>query len=144
MTPRARSIQTPKRDPLPRPVLIVSRNEDTIDGLQSYLSAAAIVTRSALAVEELVQRLSSGSALCCIFFPDDYAGDQIEATIEAIRGASAGSTVVLVTRSPQRFDGFFEGRDVRVILLAKPAWGWTIRDAILGRMPDSGGSAAGS
>lgn len=109
MTARSRGGQAPKSPPLGRPVLIVSRNAATIDGLQTYLSAA-VVTRSALAVEDLLQRLSSGPALSCVFFPDDYAKEQIEATIEAIRTGPAGSTVVLVTRSPQRFDGRLDAR----------------------------------
>lgn len=124
-------------------VLIVSKNVDTIDGLQAYLAVAEIGTTSAQAVDEFVRRLACGSPFTSVFFPDDFVADQVDAAVDALRSASAGFSSVVVTRAPQRFDGRFARGEARIVVLAKPAWGWTIRDAILGRVePGAAGGGA--
>jgi hypothetical protein len=117
-----------------RNVLIVCRNAETVDGLQRYLSGAGLRAEGTEAVDDIARGAASREPRTLVLFPDDFAAEALDEALAAIRGYAESSVVVLVTKAPKRFESRFEDAAVAPVIMAKPAWGWNILDAILGRI----------
>ena len=104
-------------------VTIVSDNPETRDGLEAYLRRAGIKTNSTAAVDKLIASATNATAV--VLFPDDFDRASFDAALNRLRSQLPGILAVVVTNRPQRYDGI-------PIVLPKPAWGWTILDAIRG------------
>ena len=109
-------------------VTIVGENTRTIESLQRYLISVG--------VESLVMRqLPDGTAVAAlgdalVVFPDDFNANAVLATIKKLQQSCPLLQLLLVTSAPQRFQDL-RTKDARPpILLAKPAFGWAILDAV--------------
>jgi hypothetical protein len=70
-----------------------------------------------------------------VLFPDDFGPSDVEARLLALRRARPKLLIVVVTRAPQNLGAALvpDGRSVLPLVLPKPAFGWTILDAIRAR-----------
>ena len=108
-------------------VSIVSANPETLEGLHSYLSSAGVNARCTRDVGECV-RSAPATTMAFVLFPDDFLWDSVAAAISELRELRPRALRVLVTSQPRRFEEL-ASPDSDVIV-ARPAWGWTILDAI--------------
>ena len=115
--------------PPPLRVTIVSANAETADGLRSYLCGAGV---EATSTAELSMPHAERTLDAAVYFPDEYGAEDVLEVIRKLRRAHARLLVVIVTRQPHTFvralDDDEGGR--APIVIPKPAWGWTILDAI--------------
>lgn len=118
-------------------VLVVSRNPQTRDGLQSYLREAGLAVAS---TSELAVALQAGPCRAVILFPDEFAAREARATIESLRSASPTTRLVVVTGSERAIFPSPPPRDSTLVVLPRPAFGWTILDALRAPGPPSEGS----
>jgi DNA-binding response OmpR family regulator len=123
-----------KRQPLH--VAIVSRNPETVEGLARYLEEAGAITSSTSALVRAPAVGAPTSAL--VIFPDDYPLDGILSTLARCRAETPALPLVIVTRSPRQFDAFaFADEGALTVVIPKPAWSWTILDAIRLHLEDN-------
>jgi DNA-binding NtrC family response regulator len=123
--------------PKPRPlhVAIVSKNAETLEGLEAYLRGAGVLTSSTRAIARAAELGASASAL--VLFPDDYTWDGAVAALTKCRTQNPRAPLVLVTRTPQRFEALAGPDDgALTVVVPKPAWSWTILDAIRAHIDD--------
>jgi hypothetical protein len=111
-------------------VTVVAENPETIDGLQGYLQGAGVAchaTRS-MGDESTVPAVSTSLVL----FPDDYDVHGATDWILLLRRSRPQLRILLVSNQPQRFQDATVaiGRSVPPVVLPKPAFGWTILDAV--------------
>ena len=108
-----------------RDVLIVSANPQTRDDLRSYLSGVGLAAESVPDLEAAVA--SAGSCRSVVIFPDEFGLSEARETIEALRELRPGTRLVVVTATGTAF-----GRraDASLVILPKPAFSWTILDAV--------------
>ena len=115
-------------------VTIVASSAETLDGLQAYLSLAGLSARG-------TRRLSDvGNEPCTavVLFPDDFAVKEVLRALARLRREQPSVLLLLVTREPRRYaPSAADGAGRVPIVLPKPAWGWTILDAI--RLAAEGG-----
>jgi len=110
-------------------VAVVSKNPETLDGLETYLQRAGVMTSSTRQLERSAQIVSGVSAV--VVFPDDYEWEAVIGALTACMGSNPGALPVVVTNAPQRFDSVVWPDDTAIpLVVPKPAWGWTILDAI--------------
>jgi hypothetical protein len=112
----------------PLRVTIVCSNEETLDGLEAYLRQAGIVVHATRALEEKLARECDAM----VFFPDEFATDAALAVMVGAHRERPAMRVVVVTHQRDRFAAALGSEDVVATVIPKPAWGWTILDAIRG------------
>jgi hypothetical protein len=119
----------PLRARAPLHVAIVSRNPETVEGLESYLHGVGIVTSSSRLIDRAAELGAVASAV--VLFPDDYEWEAAVAALSSCRRRNPRTLPVLVTRTPQRFESLAgpEGGALP-LLVPRPSWSWTILDAI--------------
>lgn len=112
---------------------VVSHNPETLDGLQAYLRGAGVVTTGTLQIEQSPKLCRVNSAL--VFFPDDFDWDSVVTALRECRRLKPQMLPVLVTQHPQRFEALvWPGEGALPLVVPKPAWGFTILDAIRARL----------
>lgn len=116
-------------------VAIVSANPETLDGLQAYLSSAGVIARCTRDVAECVHS-APATTTAFVLFPDDFHWENVAAAISELRQLRPRALRVLVTSQPRRFEDL-ASPDSDVIV-ARPAWGWTILDAIRAHIDGAG------
>lgn len=109
-------------------VTIVAASAETLDGLQDYLSRAGVGARG-------TRQLAGADAVPCsavILFPDDFSPKDVLRELGRLRRERPNVVPVVVTGEPHRYIGIDEtdGKGCSPIVLLKPAWGWTILEAI--------------
>jgi hypothetical protein len=73
--------------------------------------------------------MSGASAV--VVFPDDFEWEAVVPALTACLRSSPQALPVIVTNTPERFESFVWPDDAAVpFVIPKPAWGWTILDAI--------------
>ncbi len=115
-------------------VTIVSRNPETLDGLQQYLGRAGIPSRTTRALTNLTE-VAPDHATATVIFPDDFDEEAVLAKVAALRRGRTGLVILLITRAPNRFRSALIDDDPGLpmpTVLAKPLFGWLILDAIRG------------
>jgi len=119
------------KGPPPLCVKIVSANEETLDGLEAYLREAGIVVHPTRELEGARTKGPAPNAI--VFFPDEFATeDALRVMVRAHRQRPAVRLVV-VTHHRKRFADAFDADEGLVpVIIPKPAWGWTILEAIRG------------
>ncbi|HEX9295523.1 MAG TPA: hypothetical protein VF881_06795 [Polyangiaceae bacterium] len=122
------------KDPARRPVhvTIVSANEETLDGLQTYLQQAGLDARGTRQLEG--GRTAESPQGAVVFFPDEFVRENVLREVRRLRRDQPRVLVVLVTSEPHRF---VEALDIddkppHPVIVPKPVWGWIILDAIRG------------
>ena len=109
-------------------VTIVAASAETLDGLQAYLSRAGVGTRA-------TRELAGACAHPCsavILFPDDFSPRDVQRELRRLRRERPHLVPLVVTGEPDRYARMsdVDGTRRTPIVLIKPAWGWTILEAI--------------
>lgn len=109
-------------------VTIVAASAETLDGLQGYLSRAGVGARG-------TRQLAGADADPCsaiVFFPDDFLPRDVLRELRRLRRERPSLVQLVVTGEPDRYAnlGEIEGSGWAPMVLLKPAWGWTILEAI--------------
>jgi hypothetical protein len=109
-------------------VIIVAASAETLDGLRAYLSLAGFDARGTRRLGDVDPEPCSAVVL----FPDEFSLDDVLAELSRLRRESPKILPLLVTREPERYGEVAqaEGEGRAPIVMPKPAWGWTILDAI--------------
>jgi hypothetical protein len=108
-------------------VAIVSRNPETLDGLQAYLSGAGVASRCTSEIDDC-WHVAPASTLAFVLFPDDFPWERAVAALASLAAERPRALPVLVTAHPKRFAELADA--TRVVVVPKPVWGWMILDAI--------------
>jgi hypothetical protein len=111
-------------------VLVVSSNAETLDGMHAYFSQSGIASLSRRVVNPLSELASSLRA--AVVFPDDFAAHEASSYLSMMRMRRPDLTIVIVTKEPPIYCAMNadDGYPLSAIVLARPAFGWTILDAI--------------
>lgn len=111
-------------------VIVVADNPETIDGLHDYLSQAGVAVRSSRSLPTAHMLRPRADAL--VFFPDEFRVDDVIAKLTELRAAHPRLPILIVTGCGPHFTRALEpdGRSLPPIVLPKPAFGWTIMDAV--------------
>jgi len=115
-------------------VTIVSKNPETLDGLQDYLARAGIPSQCTRALSDV--KVAPEHATATVIFPDDFAEASVIALVLELRRKRPRLLILLITRSPNRFRSTVCAEDQRSrvpVVLPKPLFGWVILDAIRGQ-----------
>jgi hypothetical protein len=113
-----------------RAVLVVSRNTETLDGLQEYLSRTGIASSTRGSVNPLAEMPESVRAL--VVFPDDFAAHEVNTYLSIVQARRPELSLVIVSREPATYSAMrgMNGHPLNATVLPRPAFGWTIVDAI--------------
>jgi hypothetical protein len=114
-------------------VTIVAKNASTLRGLETYLRGAGVLATTTAAIERVVD-MTPPAAAAVILFPDEFAPQAAADALATLKGRRPDVLVVIVTNEPQRFDERDEDDALRSLIMAKPAWAWTILDAVRARL----------
>jgi len=127
----------PARDAKRSPLLvtIVSKNASTLAGLDAYLRGVGAVTTSTGDLERLVD-VTPPTAAAVILFPDEYSAELATKALAALEKARPNVLAVVVTNDPGRFASPDAEEDAAAspLVMPKPAWAWTIMDAVRARL----------
>jgi len=114
-------------------VAIVSKNPETLDGLEAYLQRAGVATVGTREIER--SREVARSASSVVVFPDDFEWDAVLLALTTCLRTNPNALPVIVTNAPQRFESVaWPDGGIIPLVVPKPAWGWTILDAIRGHL----------
>jgi hypothetical protein len=120
-------------------VAIVSDNRETLDGLDHYLQRAGVETTCTRRVQRAAE-ISKGCSVV-VLFPDDYEWGAVVAALSDCRRADAQSRAVVVTERSERFTSLVQPPALpELVIVPRPAWGWTILDAIRAKRNEWEGS----
>ena len=110
-------------------VAIVASSCETLDGLEAYLRRAGLLTSGTRDIQQLPDLATRVVGI--VAFPDDYETRTVISVLLQCQITSPNIFAVLVTQHPQSFEQvkWHEG-SLRTLVAPKPAWGWTILDAI--------------
>jgi len=113
-------------------VRVVADNPQTIDELCAYLMAAGVASNGTRELHDV--SIVPPGATAVVLFPDDFQLKEMETTIASLRRGRPSLKIVLVTARPQHLRAALkhDGRSALPLVLPKPAFGWTILDAIRG------------
>ncbi len=110
-------------------VVVVGENPETVDGLQAYLVRVGLSVHAARTLEATLSIPERTTAV--VVFPDGFRATDVVERITALCGRRPGLLLLVITREPQRFAALkAETSASSCLILAKPAFGWTIVDAI--------------
>jgi hypothetical protein len=114
----------------PLRVCVVAQNPETIDALHDYLSRAGMSPHSSRQLLELDSAASHSSLL--VLFPDEFDREQVCEAIAGLRAAHRRLPILLITGAPQHYGqaALASSLTPPPIVLPKPAFGWTILEAI--------------
>jgi hypothetical protein len=124
-----------KAESAPVYVTIVSRNPETLDGLQQYLGGVGIPSRTTRALDDLFA-VAPEHATATVIFPDEFSEDAVLALVAELRRKRPRLLTLLITQAPQRLRSSLGADDERLpmpTILPKPLFGWLILDAIRGQ-----------
>lgn len=112
----------------PIQVTIVAASAETLRGLQTYLSLAGVGARGTRQLGDVDPEPCSAIVL----FPDEFSLDEVLEELSRLRRDRPGILPLLVTREPERYGEVAraEEKGRAPVVIPKPAWGWTILDAI--------------
>jgi hypothetical protein len=126
----------PRSKPRLLHVTIVSNNPETLDGLATYLGEAGVTVRGTRRIETCLEMIPP-AASAVVFFPDDFSSRAMDAALVDLRRSRPTTLSVLVTSDPKRFEKLARDRHPASLVMPKPAWGWSVLDAIRGRLEGS-------
>lgn len=111
-------------------VRVVAVSADTVHGLALYLERAgmtATTTRSLFDAD-----WSPAASVAVVLFPDEFGAADVVSWVSALRQSQPRLLMIAVTAEPQRIRAALEpmGDSLPPLVLPKPAFSWTILDAI--------------
>ncbi len=124
-----------KAEAPPAYVTIVSRNPETLDGLQQYLGRAGVASRATRIVSDL-DVIAPDHATATVIFPDDFNEDRVLGLVADLRRKRRHLTILLITSAPKRYRAALSAAgdaSPAPTILPKPLFGWAILDAIRGQ-----------
>lgn len=124
-------------------VTILSANADTLRGLETYLRGAGVTVNGTRIVNRLVD-MTPRTSTAVVLFPDDFAAHAIDTALAALRTARPDLLAVIVSSDAQRFRRTETRAGSPALVIPKPAWAWTILDAIRARLEAAPGAPNGS
>jgi hypothetical protein len=129
---------------LPLLVTIVAKNAATLHGLQTYLEGAGVHVTTTSAMDRVLETTPPAAA-AVIVFPDEYPHDAAVGALALLRKDRAQTMRVIVTQEPRRFDeaDADPSKLAAPLILPKPAWAWTILDAVRARLVTLSAPGAG-
>jgi hypothetical protein len=107
---------------------IVADSRETLDGMHAYLQRSGITSASTRRLNE-VEALA-GEACALVIFPDEFHGATVSSLVSGLLLAHPRLFVILVTATPHLFRFARAAEPHSVLVLPKPAFGWTILDAL--------------
>ena len=121
------------RSSAPVYVTLIADNPETVDALHAYLGGAGVASHSTRALRDASMVPPATTAV--VMFPDEFGVEDVVASIVSLRSARPRVLILFVTGAPQRFGSALgpDGRSVPPMVLPRPAFGWTILDAIRAR-----------
>jgi hypothetical protein len=113
-----------------RMVLVVSGNPETLDGLHDYFSQTGIASSSRRTLNPLAEVAAPIRAL--VVFPDDFPSHEVAAYLSLLRTRRPDLTLVVISKEPALYAEMkaLDGHPLGAIVLPRPAFGWTIVDAL--------------
>jgi hypothetical protein len=125
-----------RRAPSKLHVTVVANNPQTLDGLHDYFARVGVESNGTRELQ-LPARESSTTGL--VLFPDDFELGEVQRFVGALRRSRPKLLLVLVTSAPQRLGSAIEPDESSLLplVMPKPAFGWTILDAIRGHADDA-------
>ena len=118
---------------------VISMNPETLGSLEGYLRGAGVDTNSSRFIHRVGELVVDATAV--VLFPDEYAWEATVSALSACRTKNPGALMVLVTRTPQRFEALQATRGgTPPLVVPRPAWSWTILDAIRAHLSEQAGA----
>lgn len=114
---------------------IVATNPETLDGLQAYLRGVGIAARCTRDLGECA-KFAPEATIAFVVFTDDFRWEKVIAALADLAELRPKALPVLVTAQPQRFQNLTSAETV--LIVPRPAWGWTILDAIRAHLDEQG------
>jgi hypothetical protein len=127
-------------------VTVVARNAETLRALESYLHGAGVPANGTRMVDRVLE-MTPPSAAAVILFPDDYPEEVVALALGALERERPDVLAVIVSQEPRRFEQLTEtgrSRHSAPLVIPKPAWAWTILDAVRARLDSDEGAAESS
>lgn len=110
-------------------VLIVSTDNETIDGMQAYLSRVGASAQTVTKLAEAVEGAKTAQAV--VLFADDYTKDSAIETLAELRNRLSARVVIVVSDEVDFFASIGAGESTGALtVLRRPIWGWMLLDAI--------------
>ena len=114
-------------------VLIISSDDETLDGTYEYLNRVGATPKSATQLPDAISAAKSTQAV--IFFADDYAKDSAIETLAELRKQLHAKVIIVVSDQVEAFTSVEpDEADGPVTVLRRPTWGWMLLDAIRARL----------
>jgi hypothetical protein len=123
-------------------VTVVASNQGTLEALELYLHGAGVFANGTRMVDRVLEMTPPSSA-AVILFPDDFPEEEVVKALAALRRERPNVLAVIVTHEPQRFEhvaGTRGSQDLAPLVIPKPAWAWTILDAVRARLDADDGA----
>lgn len=119
-----------KPDALEHDVTVIAESPETLDGLLAYLGQSGLAAKGLRSLDADAAIEATRSAV--VLFPDAFERPAVVALVRSIRTKRTDLLLVLVTGDAPRFQELTLplGRSVQPQLFPRPAFGWTILDAI--------------
>jgi hypothetical protein len=124
-------------------VTVVASNSGTLEALELYLHGAGVFANGIRLVDRVLEMTPPTSA-AVILFPDDFREEDVVKALVALQRERPQVLAVIVTHEPQRFGhvaGTRGSQDLAPLVIPKPAWAWTILDAVRARLDADDASA---
>lgn len=115
-------------------ITVVSRTAETL--VEAYLRRAGVSTHGTRSLERSADMLPP-SASAVVFFADDFPREAVITALGTVHARRPDMPAVIVTGEPASFLSLPSGRGA-VLVLPKPAWGWTILDALRAHLEPAG------
>jgi hypothetical protein len=117
-------------------VTVVASNPGTLEALEVYLHGAGVFANGTRLVDRVLEMTPPSSA-AVIVFPDDFPEEAVLKALAGLQRERPNVLAVIVTHEPQRFEdvaGTRGSQDLAPLVIPKPAWAWTILDAVRARL----------
>jgi hypothetical protein len=127
-------------------VTVVASNVETLRALESYLHGAGVAANGTRMVDRVLE-MTPPSSSAVIVFPDDFRQDTVMEALGALRRERPDVLAVIVSQEPRRFEGLVgtgKAPHPAPLVIPKPAWAWTILDAVRARLDSDEDAAEGS
>jgi hypothetical protein len=124
-------------------VTVVASNPSTLQALEVYLHGAGVAANGTRMVDRVLEMTPPSSA-AVILFPDDFPEEAVTNALEALERERPDVLAVIVSQEPQRFGrlpGTQSAEHPVPLVIPKPAWAWTILDAVRARLDSDSGVA---
>jgi hypothetical protein len=115
-------------------IALISRNRETLDGVQEYFRRVGARLSTLSELEDSRNRVSEADVV--IIFADDYPQEAVKRAIVEL----SVQLIVIVTENINAYAPRPAKAGMpRVLVLTRPAWGWMLLDAVRSAVPTVAG-----